>query len=326
MGNSVEKQWYVDNTDFTFRFGIIRELNAVGVDWLSREGLVYQRIRFWETDGKYGFMVEGEQSMSEYFVGSTPEQIRTCLKNLQKKGLVFHVQCDQRVYRNKTKIWMSAVRLAGASTAVEAIKVLAKNQKNTSELTEHPLELKAMEGSLVGLASPTNGTSKSHELDVQVPPNRGTNIERNKNDYSQPAYVNQDELPPHSVGGNLNDTQGVVVKITTPFGEDTTTPVNVKKSNPNRYIVPLATRLLEMSGAKGVTPGPDLRSAVQARLKQGYTEADLKLIVLTAKEDKFYKDFPVARLLREDIAEELLKKSKRKGGKPKSRLAQIYGA
>lgn len=156
-----------------------------------------------------------------------------------------------------------------------------------------------------------------------------TIIEDKKEDITPFSHENGtlSAQPSHfSVGSNPNSTQGGVVKNTTPFAEVTTGPVSVKPRNPNRYIAPLAVELLKLSGAKSVTPGPDLRTVIQARLKQGYTEADLRLIVLTAKNDKFYKDFPVAKLLKEDIAEELLKKAKRNGGKPKSRLAQIYGA
>ena len=125
--------------DLFFRKGIIDEARQKGVEWNTIEFLVYQRLRWYETDGKFGFMVASNEHLAEEY-GLNVRQVKDALCRLASAGLVVHVWCDKKVYRNKTKIWMSAVRLAGVGTRVDAIKVLDKNRKNTQVLDLLPSE------------------------------------------------------------------------------------------------------------------------------------------------------------------------------------------
>lgn len=130
--------------DVHLRLGIIKEAQAAGLNWLSQAFLVYQKIRWYETDGKFGFMVAGADTLGEQF-GLTTQQTEQILKHLHNVGLIQHIWCDKKVYRNKTRIWMSSVRLRGLGTSAEAIRVIGCGKKNTNQLSVDPFELKKLE-------------------------------------------------------------------------------------------------------------------------------------------------------------------------------------
>lgn len=120
--------------DIHFRLGIIKEAVAVGLDWLSEAFLTYQELRWYETDGRYGVCVAGSERLGEPY-GFSSRQVDNHLQFLQKYGLVEHVWCDKKVYRNKIKIWVSTARLSGLSNCAEIIRVLERGKKNTHFLS-----------------------------------------------------------------------------------------------------------------------------------------------------------------------------------------------
>ena len=130
--------------DVHLRLGIIKEARAAGLDWLSQAFLIYQKIRWYETDGKFGFMVASSETLGEQF-GLKTRQVELILQHLQSKGLIQHIWCDKKVYRNKTKVWMSTARLQGIGTSVEAIKVIGCGKKNVRQLDMDPFKLKKLE-------------------------------------------------------------------------------------------------------------------------------------------------------------------------------------
>ena len=115
------------------------------VDVLSGAFLVYHQLRWYETDGKFGFCVAGYEKIGQPY-GFSGKQVENFLNYLQQMGLVEHIWCDKKVYRNKTRIWMSTVRLSGIGTAVDAVRVLRKGKKNRAELSYSPEQLRRIEG------------------------------------------------------------------------------------------------------------------------------------------------------------------------------------
>ena len=119
--------------DLVFRRDIILESLEKGIQFGTKEFFVYNQIRWYETNGKFGFCVAGYERLGED-VGMSEEEVRRALKGLQEAGLIMHIWCDKLVYRNKTKLWVSVVRLAEVCTNVDAIKVLKKGGKNVQML------------------------------------------------------------------------------------------------------------------------------------------------------------------------------------------------
>lgn len=119
--------------DICFRTGFILESLAKGVPFGSKEFLLYHQLRWYETDGKHGFCFAGYDRLAKD-VGLTEAEVKDALCRLRGAGLVEHIWCDKKAYRNKTKIWMSIVRLSGVCTNIDAIKVLKKGKRNTDVL------------------------------------------------------------------------------------------------------------------------------------------------------------------------------------------------
>lgn len=130
--------------DIHFRLGIMKEAMVKDVDVLSGAFLVYHQLRWYETDGKFGFCVAGYEKIGQPY-GFSGKQVENFLNYLQQMGLVEHIWCDKKVYRNKTRIWMSTVRLSGIGTAVDAVRVLRKGKKNRAKLSYSPEQLKRIE-------------------------------------------------------------------------------------------------------------------------------------------------------------------------------------
>ena len=166
------------NHDLCFRPGIILEALEKGVQFGTKEFFVYSQLRWYETDGKFGFCVAGNERLGED-VGMTEKEVEWALRRLNDAGLVEHVWCDKKVYRNKTKLWISVVRLAGVCTNVDAIRVLKKGKKNVAMLGETVRgETKTTRGSVettrgsVGASPVTTGVGNT---------NRNTNRNNNNN-------------------------------------------------------------------------------------------------------------------------------------------------
>lgn len=194
--------------DVHLRLGIIKEAQAVGLNWLSQAFLVYQKIRWYETDGRFGFMVASTDTLGEQF-GLTVAQTEQILKHLHNVGLIQHIWCDKKVYRNKTKIWMSTVRLRGLGTSAEAVKVIGHGQKNTSQLSIDPFELKKLEilnqenaecdcnglqSDCNGLQLDCNGVPSSFRYEIGVREKKENKKENNKEKYKKESSFQKPSL------------------------------------------------------------------------------------------------------------------------------------
>jgi len=118
------------NKDFSFRSQYIREAQEVGLDWFTLDMFVYHELRFMEDNGpsKEGFSFTGYSWYVEKLLGVTEKSILDSFTRLQKKGLVVHVCCDKRIFRNKTKLWISVVKLSGAKSMRDALDAVKKMQ------------------------------------------------------------------------------------------------------------------------------------------------------------------------------------------------------
>ena len=121
--------------DLCYRPGVIKEALEKKVQFGTKEFFVYSQLRWYETDGKFGYCVAGTERLGED-VGMSSKEVEHALRGLKDAGLVEHVWCNKKVYCNKTKIWISTVRLAGVCTNVDAIRVLKKGKKNITALGE----------------------------------------------------------------------------------------------------------------------------------------------------------------------------------------------
>lgn len=122
-----------DNKDIVFRVGFVNEAQSAGVEFNTLEMLVYERLRYYETEGKFklGYSVAGLSDYAEAF-GVDEKSIQDTFSRLAKVGLVAHVYCDKRVYRNKTRLWISVARLSqslNTKQAIDAIKIVGRGGK-----------------------------------------------------------------------------------------------------------------------------------------------------------------------------------------------------
>lgn len=127
-----EHIWYPPkNHDMIFRYGAIKDMADVGLSWLTREGLLYQYIRYCETDGDDGFLNEPTETLAERFYAD-PEQARNALRNLKNFGLIECVGCDRDLYRGNTHIWASTKMLKEMGVDINSIRTIG-NKKRAGE-------------------------------------------------------------------------------------------------------------------------------------------------------------------------------------------------
>lgn len=97
--------------------------------------LLYNQIRYYEDYGKLkvGYSVAGKESLAEQF-GVSVKQIENAYNTLTNiKHLGSWVVCDEKVFRNVKKIWVSNVRQA-RGTMEDVAKMLENSYEKRAEL------------------------------------------------------------------------------------------------------------------------------------------------------------------------------------------------
>ena len=249
--------------DLSYRPGIIMEALECGVEFGSKEFFVYAQLRYWETDGKFGICVAGAESISES-IGITPKEVTDALDRLKKKGLVQHVWCDKRVYRNKTKVWVSTVRLSQVCTNVDAIKVLKDGKKNLKMLGKTTCENVETTCENVVASPVTTGVGNTNKILI--------------NNASFTANAVSDASP--------KETEF-------PFDEDVMVDVRKKKSDyanvKSRRAFAIAGKVYKLMGLDA-KPGVKMRNRIASRLDEGYTEEDIIGCIAWCEKDDYYGD------------------------------------
>lgn len=164
-----------ENKDFTFRSGFIQEAQSAGVDFFSLEMFVYHELRFMEVEGpsKAGYCFAGYDWYVQKLEGVAESAIKEAFKRLQNKGLVVHVFCDKKIYRGKTKLWISTARLGKAlntKQAIESVRILSRGLCNQKILAGDPEEgiFKFVDRPETGFQNPETGF-QNPESGVQNP-------------------------------------------------------------------------------------------------------------------------------------------------------------
>ena len=225
----------------------IKEAEKYGIQFGTGDFIVYQYLRWCEDSGKYHMMVAGYEHIKERFGFEKAKDVTNILDHLSRLGAVNHIWCDTKIYRSKTKIWVSTERL--------------KSTDPSANLTDPS----------VNFTDPSvNLTDPSVNATPVLTPIRNNNIkEKRKVDSPNGSST----LPPFSVDVS-NQKSG--------FSED---------SQSRKKEFAFCWELLVLMGLSDVKPGIKLRSAVRARLSEGYSELDLRAIARWAstQEDEFYK-------------------------------------
>ena len=110
-GGWMEKQ-KTEQGMIAFSPQFITEASSHGIKFGTAEFMVYQYIRWCETFGKpikgQRVMIAGYDHIQKWFGFDKPEDVRSAFNELKKKGAVAHIKADERWYRNKTQLWVSA--------------------------------------------------------------------------------------------------------------------------------------------------------------------------------------------------------------------------
>lgn len=99
--------------------------------------LLYNQIRYYEDYGKLkiGYCVAGKEAFAEQFK-VTVKQIENAYNTLTNiKHLGCWVECDEKVFRNVKKIWVSYVRQR-RGTMEDAVKILTNSYEKRAELLQ----------------------------------------------------------------------------------------------------------------------------------------------------------------------------------------------
>lgn len=100
--------------------------------------LVY-KIRVYETHGDYKFCVAGISRLAED-IGATPKQVEAALMNACQTKKLFHIWSDKKVYRNKTKIYVTRQWLEEKGLNPQFLTIMARGKRNSHYVTGTVLE------------------------------------------------------------------------------------------------------------------------------------------------------------------------------------------
>ena len=253
--------------NLVLRKGIIREAEEYGIAWNTIAFLIYQRIRWYETDGKFGFMTASEDYLADMY-NLTSDQVHKALKTLVAHNAIAHVWCDKsKFYHYKSTLWVSTTKLNEAKVPIESVQILKKGSKNAMMLTDNwkttkykklSLELQNDEQTVLG--TPVSNVSRTARIDGDPCPKaaveqqdkiyefvENTSEELSNDSYSARASRSQPRLASQGSAGLVPEPSptfplkadnerasanqvrvGGVVENATPFEAD------VKNDNPDR--------------------------------------------------------------------------------------------
>ena len=103
----------------------------------TTEFWVAYKIRVYETHGKFGFCVASIETLAED-VGVSVSQATKALQNLCIRGKLFHIWCDKKVYRNKSKLYVTKEWCEERGIDPTNLLVLNKGKKNEKVLGGSP--------------------------------------------------------------------------------------------------------------------------------------------------------------------------------------------
>ena len=231
----------------------IKEAEKYGIQFGTGDFIVYQYLRWCEDSGKYHMMVAGYEHIKERFGFEKADDVRNVLNHLARLGAVNHIWCDTKIYRSKTQIWVSTECMKAGDISPTSVEL----SPDLVDSSTNP--------SLDGVDVSTQATP----VLTPVGNNKRNNKKREKDD------------SPNGSSASL------------PFSVDVSKqkPGFSKDSQPRKKEFAFCGELLVLMGLSDVKPGIKLRSAVRARLNEGYSEFDLRAIARWAstQEDEFYK-------------------------------------
>ncbi len=97
----------------------IKEASKYNIQFGTADFIVYQYLRWCEDSGKYHIMVAGYDHIKERFGFEKEKDVKNAFDHLSRLGAVNHIWSDTRVYRQKTKIWVSTELLKRADGSAQ---------------------------------------------------------------------------------------------------------------------------------------------------------------------------------------------------------------
>ena len=236
----------------------IKEAEKYGIQFGTGDFIVYQYLRWCEDSGKYRIMVAGYGHIKERFGFEKEKDVRNVFDHLARLGAVNHIWCDTKIYRSKTKVWVSTERMKEHLSDADPSAITGEVADASEKFTDASEKF----------------TDPSVNATPVLTPVGNNKINKKKKERAD-SPDGSSASSPFSVSVSKNK-RGI--------SEDSQ-PDSRKKD------FALCGELLGLMGLSNVKPGVKLKSAVRARLNEGYSELDLRAIARwasTQKED-FYK-------------------------------------
>lgn len=317
--NLANSKWVQEQANeqgaLVFNAKVVLEAEKYGIKFGTGEFLIYQYMRWCETNpqAKYPIMVAGYEHIMERFGFDKVEDVRTALNEMMKKGAVQHIICDERIYRGKTKVWISAEKCK---------KFVGKPTKFVGQPTNSAPVPPQSESNSKSIRSNIVST-------LQVSKNNIRNACALKSENGDATHT---QLSPQATiegvipsikenevdGTNSSDSHSTprgrtVVKNTTmtpvndPFNVDVDLKKSVKKSNAdNASAAILGKRLLEIAGKSNKNVGGQLVKAIVRARKLGYSERELVMAVQRGMKLDYYVENGIFAMLSEVGLDHLL--------------------
>ena len=229
----------------------IKEAEKYGIQFGTGDFIVYQYLRWCEDSGKYHTMVAGYEHIKERFGFEKADDARNALNHLARLGAVNHIWCDTKIYRSKTQIWVSTEHMKAGGVSTASVE----------------LSPDLVDSSINPSLDDVDVSTQATPVLTPVGNNKRNNKKRERADSPDGSSA--------------------------PFSFD----VSKKKEMPSedsqsrKKEFAFCQDLLRLMGLSEVKAGIKLRSAVRARINEGYSELDLREIARwsTTQTDEFYK-------------------------------------
>lgn len=160
-----------------------------GLKMASNEFWVYYKLRVYETHGRYGFSVASVERLAED-TGLTVDQVMNALRELREKGIIFHIVCDKRVYRNRTKIdvtnrWceergLDVTKFIAGNRSLDGIPQLGEVTKTEQKPNKAVGESTEAVGESTGSVGESTAFPLMNKYKEQVKMNNADNDKRNE--------------------------------------------------------------------------------------------------------------------------------------------------
>lgn len=125
-----QENWLKAHTVLNNQF--LEEARRYNIKPFTHEFWVYNKHRDYEVFGKHDYCFTGIERLAED-TQLTERQVINAYGRLQEKGAIKHVWCDQKIYRGKTRLFISSPHIKNINLEINKNNLVAGNAKKLPE-------------------------------------------------------------------------------------------------------------------------------------------------------------------------------------------------